>query len=249
MKRLFVSSLCILTLLATLFTFSNVAPASAADSFVIASGAGYKKVVNALTKAYEKQSGVQADRIYGNMAKVTSQAKMSGKVDLVLGAKYFLEAAGLDMGPMTPIGKGPLVIAWAKGVKFDGDATFLDEKIGRIAIPDLKNAIYGRAGKQYLDNTGLYPKVKDKLIVVATIPQVFSYLMAKEVDLGFLNKTHAMNVADKLGGYVLADESKYEPIVIAVGKMNDAPHGAIAEGFVAFLKTPQARKIITAHGL
>ncbi len=245
MKRFLISLLCILSLLA----LCRADPAAAAESFVIASGAGYKKVVNALTKAYEKQSGVQADKIYGNMARVTSQAKISGKVDLVLGAKYYLEAAELDMEPMLPLGKGPLVIAWAKGIEFTGDETFLDKKIGRIAIPDTKNAIYGRAGKQYLDNTGLYPKVEDKLIVVATIPQVFSYLMAKEVDLGFLNLTHAMNVADKLGGYVLADEGKYEPIIIGVGKMHNAPNSAAADGFVAFLKTPAARKIITAHGL
>lgn len=245
------SQLCSLSrlLLCSLLVSLMLASTASADSFVLAAGAGYKKMVNALADAYEQKNGVKVDRIYGNMARVTSQAKISGKVDLVLGAQGYFKRVGLDVVSMDQLGRGRLTIIWPKGRTFDGNKTFLSPEIKRIALPDTKNAIYGKAGLQYMQNTGLDAKVGDKLIVVSTVPQVFSYVIAKEVDLGFINLTHALNMKDKLGGYVLADQSMYKPIIISVARMRTAQNAKLADDFVAFTKTDTARSIIKAHGL
>lgn len=72
------------------------AQAGATDSVVLAAGAGYKKMVNALYEAYRTKTGAQIDLTYGNMGKVTTLAKESGKVDIVLGdARLLLENAAL----------------------------------------------------------------------------------------------------------------------------------------------------------
>ena len=148
------------------------------DALVLASGAGYKKMVAALVAAYEAKSGRPVEQVFGNMAQVTAQAKVSGAVDMVLGDESFLNAGNLDLATSLELGRGRLVIAWPKGGSWTQAQDLLGSKVRRIALPDTKSAIYGKAAKEYLESMGLYDQLRDKLVEVATVPQVFAYLTA-----------------------------------------------------------------------
>lgn len=230
--------------------FALPAQAGATDSVVLAAGAGYKKMVNALYEAYRTKTGAQIDLIYGNMGKVTTLAKESGKVDIVLGdARFLLENAALDVTEKTELGRGRLVLAFAKGSKFSKVADLDDPEAKRIALPDTAKAIYGRATRQYLTKTGRLPGIQPRLVEVGTVPQVFSYLATGEVDMGFLNLTHTLNVADKLGGYEVLDDKDYAPISIIAGILANSPNKDGAAAFLDFLKTDEAQAIVRANGL
>ena len=222
-------------------------PAFAGDTLLIASGAGYKTVVEALSEAYAGQSGTTVERIYGNMGQIIGQAKTSGKVDLLVGEEGFLRATGLPLAESTPLGKGRLVLAWPKGKPEPADLKA--SGAARIAMPDPERAIYGKAAMEYLTNSGLHEAIKDRLVVVGTVPQVFTYLATGEVDAGFMNLTQALAAADKIGGHREMDEKLYKPIAIACIRMENSPAPDAARGFSAFLGTETARSIIAAHGL
>lgn len=220
-----------------------------ADTVVLASGAGYKKMVNALADAYGQQTGQSVDLIFGNMARVTTLAKQKDKVGLVLGDVCFLKKAKLPILAMQELGRGKLVLAFSKssGASTVGD---LDSpQIRRIALPDGKKAIYGKAAREFLQSSGRIPAIQPKLLEVSTVPQVFSYLATNEVDMGFLNLTHALNVADKLGGYELVDEALYSPISIVVGVLANASQEKEQKDFLRFLNTLEAQAIVHEHGL
>jgi molybdate transport system substrate-binding protein len=236
--RSFVIAVLIIAVLAT---------AAAAESLVLASGAGYKKMVNALNDAYTQKTGQTLDLIYGNMGRVTTLAKESGKVDIVLGDENFLVKAGLPIATRQKLGRGKLVLAFAKSSQFSKLEDL--DKAGRIAMPDTKKAIYGKAAREFLQSTGRLPAIQPRLIEVATIPQVFSYLTTNEVDMGFLNLTHALNVKDKLGGFIVLDENAYSPIYIIAGVLDDCTDMDQAKSFLNFLQTPEAKKIIAQNGL
>lgn len=242
MKRLFLS-----ILIAAAF----VSEAYAADPAVIAAGGGYRKMVDALAAEYTAETGVPVQLVYGNMGQVTAQAGKSGAVDIVIGAEFFLRRAGLVFKRQTELGRGRLVLAWSRQCPVKGDPVeFLQSgEVSRIALPDSKRAIYGRAASQYLRRTGLSGKLGAKLVEVATVPQVFSYLNLNEVDMGFMNLTHALNVRDSLGGYCLIPEDGHEPIRILAGCLADAAEPAAADAFFAFLNTEISRKIVSENGL
>ncbi len=225
---------------------SLVTPASAANT-ILAAGAGYKKMVNALNEAYTQKSGHSLDLIFGNMARVTTLAKQSGKVGIVLGDEAFLDNAKLPMHTKLKLGRGRLVLAFAKSSRFSKLEDL--DTAGRIALPDITKAIYGKAALEYLESSGRLPAIRPRLVEVSTVPQVFSYLATNEVDLGFLNLTHALNVADKLNGYIIIDEKGYSPITIIAGILDDCDNRPQANGFIDFLKTPEAKAIIQKHGL
>ena len=226
-----------------------LASASSASALTVAAGAGYQRLVTELAQAYEASGHPQVDRIFGNMGQVVSQAKASGLVDVVVGDQGFLEKSGLPFAGFSEIGRGRLVLALAKGVSLKDPAELAQARFTRVAMPDPAKAIYGKAATEFLTATGLLPAVKAKLIQVATVPQVSAYLVSGEVEAGFENLTDAMGIQDKIGGYLLLDESRYAPIRIVGGVLNSAPDAAGAKAFAAFLETRAAREIAKRHGL
>jgi molybdate transport system substrate-binding protein len=233
----------------TLFTllFTLLTLPALAGPLLVASGAGYKAVVEALAEAYAKESGTTVERIYGNMGQIIGQAKASGKVDLLVGEEGFLRGSDLPLAESTPLGKGRLVLAWPKGKAEPPDLKA--PGVARIAMPDPARAIYGKAAFEYLDNSGLHDPLKDKLVVVGTVPQVFAYLATGEVDAGFMNLTQAVAAADKIGGFREMDEKLYKPIAIACIRLATSPSADAARKFAEFLGTDAARAIISTHGL
>jgi len=227
-------------------------PAQGADTApVLAAGGGYKKMVAALAEAYKAETGNGLQLIFGNMGAVTAQAKTSGNVDLVLGADFFLNRGDLTFSRKVDLGRGRLVLAWTKKFSPAGSPadSLRSEGAKRIALPDVKKAIYGRAASQYLQHMGLSDELAPKLVAVAGVPQVYSYLNLDEVDLGFMNLTYTLSVKDSLGGYVELPLESYAPIHILVGVLGDAPHAAATEPFFAFLATDMAQKLIRDYGL
>lgn len=217
------------------------------NALLIASGAGYKAVVEPLAEAYTKRTGVPVERIYGNMAQILGQALNSGKVDVLVGEVSLLQSASLSLGERIDMGQGRLVLAWPKGKPAVTDLSATS--VRRIALADTTKAIYGRAASQYLEKSGQYEAIKDKLLVVGTVPQVFTYLASGDVDAGFLNLTQAVTVKNQLGGYSEIDADLYEPITIACFALTTSTNLDAVQGFQRFLGTDEARAIMVAHGL
>jgi len=241
---------CFKILVVSLLILSALATVAHAQEVVLAAGAGYKKMVNALNDAYAKATGQTLNLVYGNMGQVTAMAQQSGQVCMVLGDRsYLVGKAKLPLATELELGRGKLVLAFAKGSKFSKVGDLDNPEAGRIALPDTSKAIYGKAGREFLTNTGRLPGIQSRLVEVATVPQVFAYLTTGEVDMGFLNLTHALNVRAELGGYVVIDEKDYSPIRIIVGVLDTCPDKAAAQPFLDWLKTPEASEIVRANGL
>lgn len=220
-----------------------------AEPLTIAAGAGYKKLVTELAKVYQATSGIAPELVFGNMGQIVAQAKGSGVVDVVIGEKGFLEKAELPFASFTDIGRGVLVVAWPKGKTLAAPADVAKPEVKRLAMPDPEKAIYGKAGAQFLEHAGLTAAVKDKLLVVATVPQVTTYLLSGEVDAGFVNRTDVLDLGDAIGGYLEVDQSEYTPIVIGAGVLTNAKNGDGAKAFAAFLASDAARDVAKRHGM
>lgn len=232
-----------------LLLFLLAAPTAVQAKIVIASGAGYRSLVDQLSETYTNETGNKVELVYGNMARVTAQARNSGSVDLVIGDKSFLDKASLEYTSMQKIGRGRLVIAYPKGKNFSSPDDLLAADISRISLPDTKRAIYGKAALQYLKSKDLFARLEPKLLVVATVPQSASYVIAGEVDYAFINLTHARKISDSIGGFVPVDESAYTPIAIIAEQMKSSTHPHECREFMKFLNSGQAHEIVAAHGM
>jgi len=223
---------------------------AADEALLVAAGAGYKRPVTELCAAFEKQSGIKVEQFFGNMAQVLSQTKETGKVGMVMGDKLFLENnQHVKFSRFAPLGEGRLVLAYAKGQSLQSADELLDGRFVRIAMPDPKNAIYGKAASEFMAATGLADKLQSRLMVVATVPQVSAYLVSGDVEAGFLNLTDVLGIKDKIGGYLEVDRAHYQPILIAGGVVQGFEDTAAVKSLEVFMASPEARAIMARHGL
>ncbi|NEW93137.1 molybdate ABC transporter substrate-binding protein [Rhodopseudomonas sp. BR0M22] len=226
---------------------SCVAPAGAEET-TLAAGAGYRRPIAELAAAYEKLSGDKLLQVYGHMGQVLAQARESDQIALVCGDRAVLDKAkDFGFSQIAPLGMGRLVIAYRKGLTLSKPEDLAGAEFKRIGIPDQASAVYGKAGRQFLERSGLAPTIDARLVPVATVPQVTSYVASGEVDAGFINATDAIGAAGNIGGYVEVDSKLYDPAEIVCGVRGAAAKAA--DGFVRFLGTEQARTILQRHGL
>jgi len=224
--------------------------AAQAAEFTLAAGAGYRRPVAELAGAYEKASGNKVTQIYGHLGQVVAQAREGETVSVVCADRAVIEAAkGLSFASFARLGAGRLVVAYRKGIELKTAADIASPAFARIAIPDQVNAVYGKAGRQYLDRAGLATTIDPRLLAVSTVPQVTSYLVSGEVDAGFINATDALGAAASIGGFVEVEPRYYDPIEISCGILARAAQAPAVAGFAAFLDTEEARAIVRRHGL
>ena len=222
-------------------------PALAGDLVVVA-GAGYKRPVLDLIERYRATKGQNVVGGFGNMQQIAAQAQASSDVGLVLGDEAHLRDLPF-IASLKPLGVGKLVIAWPKGkAALLADADLLAPGVGRIACPDTQKAIYGIAASEWMKNKGWFETLKPKLIEVATVPQVTSYLISGEVDAGFVNITDALGAGDKIGGYRVI-ESGYAPIRIVAGVIKGYEGNPQVKGFLTFMGSPEAAAILKSYGI
>ena len=221
-----------------------------AENLLIAAAAGYKRPIVELSEVFEKKTGVHVEQIYGHMAGIVAQAKQSGQVAVILGDLSYLERVeGISFSSFVPLGEGRLAVGWPKGEQIKDVLDLEGERFARIAVPDTKAAIYGLASMEFLQRSGLEGKIKNRLQIVSTIPQVSAYLISGEIDAGFFNLTEALAIKDKIGGYLEVDRKYYSPIHIVAGIVKGYEDQATVKSLSDFLKSADARSILAKNGL
>ncbi|ACO81161.1 molybdate ABC transporter, periplasmic molybdate-binding protein [Azotobacter vinelandii CA] len=231
------------------FVFAAL-PVSAAESLTIAAGAGYKRPVAELAVAFERRSGIRIEPFFGHMGQVLAQARQSDRIAVVLGDQAFLENAGQPaFARYLPAGRGRLVLAWPTGRTLAKAEELAGPSFARIALPDERQAVYGKAASQFLERSGLEKKLEGRLIMVANVPQVSAYLVSGEVDAGFVNLTDALGVRERIGGFLEIDPALYDEVRIVAGVVAGREKLPGVEALADFLATPEAEAILARHGL
>lgn len=217
-----------------------------ASGLKIGAGAGYKKPLMEIIKEYEKEGG-KVEAMFGHLKQITTQATQTD-IALILGDKKFLSnTKELNFKDYLALGEGELVVVFAKGKSLSSVNDLTNDYIKKITIPDPSNAIYGIAGTEFLRNSKLEDLIKDKLLVVSTVPQAMTYILTNEVDAGFVNLSEALANKDNIGGFIKVDKKLYTPIEIVVGKLDSCDKEC--EKFLQFLTTKTSKDIFEKYGL
>ena len=222
--------------------------AHAQQSLLLAAGAGYRKPVLELAQRFEQERGVRVEASFGNMRQVQTQAEQNPEVALLIGDEAFLQPMGL-FERYVPLGEGRLVLVAARGVPLAGIQDLKDVRFRRVAVPNRAQAVYGRAAYTCLQREGLDGVLGERLMEVATVPQVGTYVATGEVDAGFVNATEALALKDRAGAAVTLPVACHDPIRISVGVVRGRGDAPAAQAFLDFVAGPSARAVLQRHGL
>jgi molybdate transport system substrate-binding protein len=216
-----------------------------ANEIYVASAAGNAYALPQIIKAYNKKNpNDKVHLIFASSGKLTAQIMHGAKYDIFLAAdmKYplFLYKEGLSLTKPKIYAKGAIVLFSKKPLTGNYKEIILNAK--SIAIANPKTAPYGMAAVEFLKNTGLYDKVKDKLVYAETVSAAFNYSL-HSTDIGIIAKSLLFSSNTKKYKNWIDLPNNYTPIAQGVVLINKK-----AKNFYNFLFSDAAKDILKKYG-
>ncbi|OYU68525.1 MAG: molybdate ABC transporter substrate-binding protein [Alphaproteobacteria bacterium PA2] len=158
------------------------------------------------------------------------------------------EINGLSVkGTRFTYGTGRLVLySTRSGLVMDKGAVLGAGDFNKLAIADPATAPYGRAAVETLRKIGLYDRVSPKLVTGTSITQAFQFVETGAADLGFVALSQVIRKPG--GSRWLVPVSHHAPVAQQAVLLKRGDSNPAARRFLAFLKSREARSIISSYG-
>ncbi|OZI28623.1 molybdate ABC transporter substrate-binding protein [Bordetella genomosp. 7] len=221
----------------------------------VAVAANFTAPMQALSQAFERDTGHRAVAAYGATGQFYAQIRHGAPFEVFLAADQErparLEAEGLIVpGSRFTYAVGSLVLWSAQpDLVDDRGAVLAQNGFRHLAIANPKAAPYGVAAMQVLHNLGLVPAVASRIVEGQSIAQAYQFVASGNAELGFLALSQVYKDGKLTAGSAwIVPPSLHEPIrqdavILARGASNPA-----ARAFVDFLKSPRAAEVIRSFG-
>ncbi|WP_029521173.1 molybdate ABC transporter substrate-binding protein [Persephonella sp. IF05-L8] len=225
------------------------------ETLTIAAAANVQYALKEITQEFQKRyPAVRITKIISSSGKLTAQIIRGAPYDLLLSAdmKYpeFLYKKGFAISKPVVYAKGTLVLWSMKDIPLENEIkSLLNPSIKKIAIPDPKTAPYGREAKKALEKSGIYQKVRYKLVYGESVGQATQYIYKGLVDVGFTAKSVVLSPQMKnKGRWIEIDNSLYSPIKQGVIILKHGKNNLYAQKFIEFLLSDTGKKILKRYG-
>jgi molybdate transport system substrate-binding protein len=118
--------------------------------------------------------------------------------------------------------------------------------VRRVAVGKLATVPVGRYTKEALDSAGAWAAVEPKIVFADNVRQVLDYVSRGEVEAGFVYRTDAELMKDRVR--VVLAASGHSPVTYPAAMVAESREKAKARAFLDFLSGPPARSILQRYG-
>lgn len=230
-----------------------VLPAIAqAGEVSVAVAANFTGPAKEIAAAFERETGQHVTLSFGSSGAFLSQIEQGAPFEVFLSADsdrpQKLEADGFAVkGTRFTYAKGALVLWSATPGLIDAKGAVL--KTGayqHLAIADPAAAPYGQAAVETLNSLGLYATAAPKIVKGASIGQTYGFVKSGAAELGFVALSQV--IRQQGGSMWRVPASAYKPILQDAVLLKPGANNPAAKAWLAFLTSPQARRIIMSYG-
>jgi molybdate transport system substrate-binding protein len=217
----------------------------------VAAASSYKDALTELVAAYK---GGKVDTSFAASGKLTAQIGEGAPYDVFMSADVEKPEAvvksGLAEGDVILTVENKLIL-WSRDIDpKSGLSVLSDKKIKHIAVADPKTAPLGAAAIAALEKSGVYDKIKDKLVFGENINQATTFVETGAAEIGITGYSVVANkIAAGEGKFAYVDSKLYDPLYYGTVIIKSTKNLAEAKQFVAFLKSDTAVKIFAKYGL
>lgn len=217
----------------------------------VAVAANFTEPVKEIGAMFEKATGHTPFFSFGPTGGLYNQITQAAPFEVFLAAddttpaKAIKEGFGVA-GSSYTYATGKLVLySKTEGLKL-GEQALKDGKFDKLSIANPKTAPYGLAAVETMRKLGVYDALKGKIVEGNNIAQAFQFVDTGNAEVGFIAYSQ---VVLKVGGSRWVVPSNMhnailqDAVLLKTGANNDA-----AKAFLAFLKGPEARKVIEKYG-
>ncbi|WP_422015721.1 molybdate ABC transporter substrate-binding protein [Roseateles sp.] len=138
---------------------------------------------------------------------------------------------------ITPVQGSPAIAALADLGKPD---------VKRIAVGKVASVPVGRYTQQALEGAQLWAGLQPKLVFADNVRQVLDYVSRGEAEAGFVYRTDAELLKDKVR--IAMTVGGHAPVTYPAAVVADSRQAALARDFVAFLGGAEAQAILAKYG-
>lgn len=128
----------------------------------------------------------------------------------------------------------------------DLDALSTDD-VEKLAIGDPESVPAGKYAKEVLDNTKLYDKVEDKLVLAKDVKEVLSWVQQGSADAGFVYLSDTVG-ADGIKVALTTNEDTHSAINYPVAVLKASEKQDKAKAFEDFLLSEDGQSILEKYG-
>jgi molybdate transport system substrate-binding protein len=218
----------------------------------VAVAANFTEPAKQIAAAFKARTGDEASLSFGSSGQFYAQISQGAPFEVLLSADAErpekAEAEGLAVkGSRFTYAVGRLVLDSRDPHLVDAKGRVLAEgTFHKLAIADPATAPYGAAAVQTLQRLGLYPKLKDRLVRGTSITQAYQFVQSGSAELGFVALSQ---VVGRPGGSTwVVPETLHQPIAQQAVLLDPGEDDPAARAFLAFLKGPEAKRIIQRYG-
>ena len=139
-----------------------------------------------------------------------------------------------------------LVVPAQGGSSVASLADLAGSQVRRIAIGKTATVPVGRYTQQLLVGAGLWSALEPKFVQAESVRQVLDYVARGEAEAGFVYRTDAGSMADKVRVVLVAQG--HAPVRYPVAVVSESRNAPLAREFAAFLVTPPAQAVLARFG-
>jgi molybdate transport system substrate-binding protein len=227
---------------------------AAAQQLTVSAAASLTQVFRDLAALFEQaHPGVTVRLNLGGSGVLLQQIAQGAPVDVLAAADAATIQRGIERGLLDAdtrmvFAANSLVLIVPAGEP--GGLNRLEDlrasRVERIAIGKPAIVPVGSYAREALEVAGLWADLQAKLIQADNVRQVLEYVARGEVSAGFVYRTDACAMPEKVR-VVLTVQGR-QPVTYPAAVVKESRRKALAGEFVQFLRLPAAREVLTRHG-
>jgi molybdate transport system substrate-binding protein len=224
------------------------------QQLTVSAAASLTDAFKALVPQFEaSQPGVTVRLNVAASGVLLQQIRQGAPVDVFASADQdTMDRAGaqklLDPASRSNFARNTLVlIAPARGgAGVKGLQDLAGAAVKKIAVGKTATVPVGRYTQEALEAAGLWATLAPKLVQADSVRQVLDYVARGEVEAGFVYRTDAALMAEKVR--VVAAPAGAKPVTYPIAVVADSRHPALAADFIAFVQSDAGQQLLGRHG-
>ncbi|WP_219842716.1 molybdate ABC transporter substrate-binding protein [Desulfobulbus oralis] len=234
-----------------LLTLSVMCLPAAAAEMTVSAAASLTNAFTELKGLFEKQ---QADlTVHTNFAAsnpLLKQIQEGAPVDVFASADQAtmdkaVAAKVVDPATRRNFALNDLVLIVPKGGKKPVDLADL-RNFKKIALGNPESVPAGRYTKSALSTVGLWEALQPQYIQGNSVRQVLDYVARGEVETGFVYRTDALQMADKVD--VVMNVAGHDPVSYPIAVATTGKNAAMGQKFVDFVLSAEGQAVLAKYG-
>lgn len=226
-------------------------PSLAAEAS-IAAAANFTAAAQEIAARFQAQTGHKITLSFGSSGQLYAQIAQGAPFDVFLSADAALPAQAENAGLAVPGTR--FTYAIGRLALWSADPALIDDQgmvlrngdFTHLAIANPATAPYGTAAVEVMKALGVYTSISPKIVQGESIIQTYQFAASGNAELGFVALSQVLEAPG--GSYWRVPENLHAPILQDAVLLKAGEQNRFAAGFLAYLKSPQAIRIIEKRG-